>query len=73
MKKIIKGTSPLLFVIAFAAIILGAIIWGKSEQLSGWANVQKSQTLSVIGTCVFVAGVLVLIISYVVGQKRNSD
>ena len=68
--KIIKGTTVVLFVIGLALIVIGAILYGKSEALSGWANVQRSTNLEIAGGITFFAGLLCFGIMYFSGSNK---
>lgn len=70
IKKIVSGTDAVMFLIGLVLIVVGAILYGKSESLSGWANVTKSKNLEIAGGIVFFAGVVSWIVAYVVGNSR---
>lgn len=65
--KIAKGKSAWLFLGGIPLLVLGAILYFKSEQLGGIENVQRGKNLEVAAIVIFVAGVLCWIGSFLVG------
>lgn len=70
---ILKGNQPKVFFTAVALLIIGAIVWGISEGMSGIENVERSKSLSKIGTWTMVAGGVCLVATFFVsgGVKKK--
>lgn len=66
----IKGTTAWLFVVGIVLLVIGALLYAKSEALSGWANVSRGKTLEVWGGIVFFSGVLCWVLSYVIDKRK---
>lgn len=69
---LLKGKSALWFVIGIPLLVVGTLLYAKSEALSGWANVEKGKTLEVWGAIVFFAGVACWINMLRIGFKRHT-
>jgi multisubunit Na+/H+ antiporter MnhG subunit len=68
---LLKGKSPLFMVIGFVLAVIGAIVWGRSESFSGMENHDKAVTMGTIGTVIFIVGVVLAGIGFLIGWNTK--
>jgi hypothetical protein len=71
MKKIIQGTTAKLFALGLVLLIIGGVLYGRSEQLGGVENIQKGKNLEIAGGIIFLSGFIAWVFMFAADGMRG--